>query len=102
LIKNKEPKYFHVAHMKPFHFDPTQTDPVDIARKDYLEFFIEEILSHKGNSKSKKSLLFFLIKWVGYDDTHNSWEPYSEVRDTTMCHDYLKSHGMANHIPKKF
>ncbi len=102
LIKTKEPKYFHVTQMKPFHFDPTHTDPVDIARRDYLEFFIEAILSHKGNKKSKKTQLFFLIKWTRYDETYNSWEPYSEVRDTTLCHDYLKSHGMANHIPKKF
>jgi transposase InsO family protein len=102
LIKTKEPKYFHVTQMKPFHFDPSHTDPVDIARRDYLEFFIEAVLSHRGNKKSKKTQLFFLIKWIGYDETYNSWEPYSEVRDTTLCHDYLKSHGMANHIPKKF
>jgi transposase InsO family protein len=101
LVNSKE-KYYHVTHMKPFHFDPSHTDPVDIARRDYLEFFIESILSHRGNSKSKKSQLSFLIKWEGYDETHNSWEPYSEVRDTTSCHDYLKSHNMANHIPKKF
>jgi hypothetical protein len=33
-VNNKE-KYYHVTHMKPFHFDPSHTDPVDIARWDY-------------------------------------------------------------------
>ena len=88
--------------MKPFFFDPTHTNPIDIARRDYLEFFIESILQHKGDAKSRKTQLSFLIKWVGYDETYNSWEPYSEVRDTDICHDYLRSHAMANHIPKKF
>ena len=36
LINNKE-KTYHVTDLKQFHFDPLQTDPVDIARCDYLE-----------------------------------------------------------------
>ena len=35
--------------MKPLVFDPMKTDPTDIARRDYLEFFIEDILDMKGD-----------------------------------------------------
>ena len=101
LITNKEREY-HVSDLKPFFFDPLQTNPIDVARKDYLEFFIEAILDHKGNSKSKKQDLEFLIKWKDYDDDRNSWEPYANIRDMTVCHEYLTSHGMKNQIPKKF
>jgi hypothetical protein len=101
LVKNKE-DYVHVMKMLPFLFDPRKTDPADIARRDYLMHFIESVISHRGNAKSKKTQLFFLIKWIGWDDTYNSWEPYSNVCDTVCCHDYLRSHEMANHIPKKF
>ena len=101
LITNKE-KDYHVTDIKPFHFDPLNTNPVDVARKDYLEFFIEAILKHTGTRRSKKGQLKFYIKWLGYDDEHNSWEPYSNIRDMTVCHDYLRSHGMSNHIPSKF
>jgi hypothetical protein len=101
LVTNKE-KDYHVSDLKPFLFDPIITSPLDVARKDYLEFFIEAILKHSGNRNSKKTKLRFYIKWLGYDDDRNSWEPYSNIRDTSLCHEYLRSHGMSNHIPKKF
>ena len=41
LITGKE-KDFHVSDMKPFVFDSTIVDPFDIARRDYMEFFIEK------------------------------------------------------------
>jgi hypothetical protein len=101
LVTNKE-KDYHVSDLKPFRFDPLNTNPLEVARKDYLEFFIEAILKHSGTRQTKKSNLRFYIKWLGYDDDHNSWEPYSNIRDMTICHEYLRSHGMSNHIPKKF
>jgi len=101
LVTRKE-KDYHVSDMKPFNFDPLSTDPLDVTRKDYLEFFIEAILKHTGNRRSKKSDLKFYIKWLGYDDEHNSWEPYSGIRDMTICHQYLRAHGMSNHVPIKF
>jgi transposase InsO family protein len=101
LVTNK-PKDFHVSDIKPFVFDPLRTDPLDVARKDYLEFFVEAILKHQGNRKSKKSNLRFYIKWLGYDDDKNSWEPYANIRDMQVCHDYLRTHDMQNFIPAKF
>ena len=31
-------------------------DPVDVARRDYMEFFIEKILDHRGNLKFKTDI----------------------------------------------
>jgi hypothetical protein len=101
LITNKE-KDYHVSDMKPFFFNPLTIDPIDVARKDYLEFFVEAILDHKGTKKSKKGILEFYIKWLGYDNEFNTWEPYANVRDMKICHDYLTSHDMKNHVPHKF
>ena len=50
LITQKK-RVYHISDMKPFRFDPTQTDPQDVARHDYLEFFVEQILEHRGNLK---------------------------------------------------
>jgi len=61
LIKNKDPKYYHVTQMKPFHFDPSHTDPVDVARRDYLEFFIESVLAHRGNKILRRLNSFSLL-----------------------------------------
>ena len=55
LITHKE-KVYHTTQQKPFQFDPTHVDPTDIARRDYLEFFIEDILEMKGNIRAYKTL----------------------------------------------
>ena len=40
LITQKDVRY-HMSQLKPFLFDPLHTDPSDVARRDYLEFFID-------------------------------------------------------------
>jgi hypothetical protein len=71
--------------MKPSVFDALNTDPLDLARRDYLEFFIEKILGMAGDVK-KVSTLDFEVKWVGYDDTHNLWLPWKDLRETEILH----------------
>ena len=100
LITLKE-KLYHVQHMKPFIFNPHLTSPTDVARRDYLEFFVEEILQHTGNNK-KLSSLQFLVKWRTYDDTHNSWEPFTNLRKTAALHDYLRGKSLQSLIPSEF
>ena len=46
-ITGKE-KDYHVSDMKPFVFNSASVDPLDIARRDQMEFFIEKILDHRG------------------------------------------------------
>jgi hypothetical protein len=61
LITTTE-KPYHVTDMKPFIFDPLNVNPTDIARRDYLEFFIEIILEMARDVK-KVSTLDFKVKW---------------------------------------
>jgi transposase InsO family protein len=100
LVQNR-PKYYHVKDMRLFHFDPSITNPIDIARRDYLEFFIEKVIQHRGDVRRRKSVEF-LIKWVGFDSSYDSWEPFANFRDTECLHDYLNLKGLSNLIPKKF
>jgi hypothetical protein len=100
LITMKE-KLYHVQHMKSFKFNPHHTSPTDVARRDYLEFFVERILDHTGNTK-RLSSLNFLVKWHTYDDTHNSWEPYTNLRKTAVLHDYLREKNLHSVIPVEF
>ena len=46
IITGKE-KIFHVSDMKPFVFDPAVVDPLDIARRDHMKYFINKILDHR-------------------------------------------------------
>jgi hypothetical protein len=100
LTANKE-KMYHVTQLKPFVFNPARTDPLDVARKDYLEFFVEKVLYHTGQAKHL-STLRFKIKWLGYDETHNTFEPWANLRDMEVLHRYLIENNLRHIIPKKF
>ena len=100
LVTHQEKEY-HVSDMKPFTFDPSTTDPLDIARRDHLEFFVEKVFAHRGNLKFRKNLEFH-VKWLNYDESHDSWEPYAALRDTAQLHQYLRLHKLEKLIPQKF
>ena len=70
LITGKE-KDYHVSDMKPFIFDSAIVDPLDIARRDQMECFIEKISDHRGKLSQRKSLQFF-VSWMGYDQSYDS------------------------------
>jgi hypothetical protein len=100
LVKDKQ-KPYHVSDLKPFVFDPLNIDPLDIARRDYLEFFIEKILAMSGDIK-KVSTLDFHVKWLGYDDIFNLWLPWKDLRETEILHSYLRRNNLRKIILMKF
>ena len=100
LITGKE-KRFHITGLKEFKFDPLQTVPTDVARRDYLEFFIEKIIEHRGNSKQPSSMEF-LVKWLSYDNSYNTWEPWAGLRKAAPLHDYLRLQNLTKIIPREF
>jgi hypothetical protein len=57
LVTHQEKEY-HVSDMKPFNFDPSTTNPLDVARRDHLEYFVEKVFAHRGNLKFKRNLEF--------------------------------------------
>ena len=74
--------------MKPFVFDSAITNPIDVARRDRMEFFVESILDHRGNL-SRMMEIEFLVRWLNFNDSHDSWEPYANLRDNQRLHVYL-------------
>jgi hypothetical protein len=100
LITMKE-KIYHAQHMKKFIFNPLYVDPADVARRDYLEYFVETILDHRGNPK-RLTTMEFLVKWSTYDASHNSWEPYANLRKTKPLHVYLRAINLLSLIPQEF
>ena len=83
LITGKE-KDYHVSDMKPFVFDSSAlVDPLDIARRDQMEFFIEKISDHRGKLSQQKLLQFF-ISWMGYDQSYDSWGQFANLRDSVV------------------
>ena len=95
----KKHRTVHASKLKTFVFDPATQDPADTARRDYMEFFVESILAHRGDRK-KVSSLSFLVKWLNYDSSMNTWEPWGNLRLCEPLHTYLRAHSMSSLIPR--
>ena len=98
LITHKE-RSTHIKNLKVFNYDPSIGVPADTARRDYMEYFVEKILAHSGDTK-KPTTMSFHVKWLNYDDSHNTWEPWKQLRLVEALHDYLRENKMKHFIPK--
>jgi Chromo (CHRromatin Organisation MOdifier) domain len=78
--------------MKPFLYDPAITNPLDFARRDHMEYFVEEIRSHRG--PHQRSKIELLVKWIKYPECENSWEFYANLRDDDKLHVYIRQNNL--------
>jgi hypothetical protein len=74
---------FHVSLLKQYKpGGRTQPPPLPIMIDGEPEFEVETILSHRSRRRGRgKAKTQFLIKWLGYGEEHNSWEPEANVRN---------------------
>jgi hypothetical protein len=66
----------YIVPFFPLQMLPLSKPPVII--NDFVEYIVEKIL--KSSIRRKK--LSFYVKWEGYSNAHNSWEPYDGVLNT--------------------
>ena len=77
---------FHVSLLKPFHegssFKPLPPEP---EVEDGMPYYkVERILGTRVKKVGRRKVQEFLIQWVGYDDSHNSWEPRNNLTDDLL------------------
>jgi hypothetical protein len=65
-----------------------------LAALDKEEYEIEAILDHRPpgeqrNPRIKPSEYWFKVKWAGFSDEENSWEPYAELKHLLPLEEYL-------------
>jgi hypothetical protein len=89
----------HVSNLSPFNHDNIRTDPTDVAMHDEQEFLIDTILAHRGD-RSRRSTMEFKVRWLGFGDTYDSWEPYANLRDTARLSEYLSANRLKSLLPK--
>ena len=83
------------------------TEPPIVSTKDTEpssnpgEADVEAILQHTGKPK-KKTKMKFKVRWDGYDSTHDSWLPWSELRHNTVLHEYLQAQNLGHLIPREY
>ena len=75
----------NVSRLRPYkpHTIPgqqiTPQPPIDVEGEQ--EYIVEEIL----DSHLRRNKLEFLIKWEGYTDENNSWEPEDNCRNASRA-----------------
>ena len=89
----------HISNLSPFNHDNIRTDPTDVAMHDEQEFLIDQILAHRGD-RSRRSTMEFKVRWLGFGDTYDSWEPYANLRDTVRLSEYLAANRLKSLLPK--
>lgn len=90
----------HITNLRPFLHDSTITDPVKVAVQNKEEFHIDHIMAHRGDRYSRTSMEY-KVRWLGYDETYDSWEPYKNLRDTDQLISYLHANRMKTLINTK-
>ena len=90
----------HIHNLRPFNYDPAYTSPLIVAQHNEQEFIVESIITHRG-SRNRRSTLEFQVRWAGFGETCDSWEPYKALMHVDKLHDYLRANTMKTLIPKE-
>src|SRR6266436_5267010 len=81
---------FHASLLNPYHetntHGPNFTRPPPDLVEGEEEFEVERIVAHRTFGRSK--CLQYLIKWKGYPESDNSWEPADQVHAPDLIKHY--------------
>ena len=91
LLSNKELDV-HIERLKLYVQDPNIPDD-QVSTFDDLTWQVDSIVAHRG-PPSKKSKMFFKIRWDGFDQSSDTWEPYSTVKQLEQFADYKLKHNL--------
>ena len=73
---------FHASELSSYReteiHGPNHPEPPPDVINGQEEYEIEAILAHKGNVKGKRR---FLVSWIGYPSSDNSWLPEKEFQN---------------------
>ena len=100
-LVTKKLEDYHITLLREFKFDDRIVDPIKIAMCDEQFYEVEKVLEHRGSFDNKKNL-FFKVKWFGYENEDNTWEPWKNLRTNVELHNYLRNNNLQAHIPKNF
>ena len=98
-LSNNKLEDFHELKLQPFYYDPEKVDPYKEALKDTQSNEVEAVVSHTGNERFIRSLKF-KVKWV--QDNIPTIEPWQNLRDNTIVHQYLIANNLRKLIPAKY
>lgn len=76
---------FHVSLLRPYKEGPGALIPPTPTLVDGEPWYeVEAVLARRIRKSGRKTIREFLIKWKGYDESHNSWEPESNLSESAL------------------
>ena len=83
---------FHVELLRPYHSTPGRYDepPPELDTEGAQIYEVEKILNHRWNGRKKR--FEWRIKWKGYPDATNTWEP---LENLVGASEFPKEYGKA-------
>ncbi|GAA5961505.1 hypothetical protein JCM21900_000965 [Sporobolomyces salmonicolor] len=82
---------FHASKLKPYipnnstdfpSCTPPRPEPMMVDGEE--EYVVEKIIDEKGSGDGQR----YLVKWSGYPESENSWEPLKHVEDTVALEEW--------------
>jgi hypothetical protein len=95
---------FHVSLTKPFLIDPAKphravTPPPPVLWLDGEPLYrVECLLEHMVAKRGRKKFYRVLVKWDGYEEEHNTWEPEWNLLG---CDDLVREYKTTRDLPGK-
>lgn len=87
-----------------FNYDPNVVDPKVVARHANQEFVPDSILAIDGkkgkNGRFLRTDLVVKVHWSGYADSHDTWEPYTNLKFNNKFHNFCNKNNYKYLIPK--
>ncbi|KAJ9531173.1 hypothetical protein QJQ45_000822 [Haematococcus lacustris] len=85
---------FHVSLLRPYEGNFGRLPPTELGwLDDSPQYEVERIVSHRHVRAGKAKE--FLVKWKGYEDSDNTWEPASNLANAPDCVNLYKAqHGL--------
>ena len=81
MIAKEIHESFHTSLLQPLHEDKFGRGSIprpQIKLEDgFIEYEVEQVLS----KKKKRGKIIYLVKWLGYPDHENSWEPAENLKN---------------------
>jgi hypothetical protein len=84
---------YHVTRLHPFRYDERTLQPAQVASTDsFDEFVVEKVIKMRGNPRSGKTPLSFLIRWAGYGEADDTWESWKDCSKAHAVQTFLYNH----------
>ena len=84
---------FHISLLEPAHQDTPLQETFQYEPQETQDYEVEKILDNKGQR--------YLVKWRGYGEGHNTWEPLKNLEGTRkLLQEYHRRKGTTMPRPR--